>query len=332
MAGKRLKHLLLFFLSASEIVGAADESVMDTDKPAEYREDDYEKLGQLGTYWYGTVYKVREKKTGKIYVLKRLGPSKHEYAENEVRALQQLGHRNIVKMIANNIEARSEDGPVHIVLEYMPCDLKYAALNHPEIKEKTREILYQILEGVAHIHSKKLAHNDKNLENILIDPAMAVKICDFGLCREGEGKEFFLGMSMDGYRRDISSVGCIMAHLYLGGDFSRYLYTDFFTIHGLELLLQTKREGGVLPDNSLGTLYKEMEEVVSVNGMDLFLKLLVSKRTGGYTTAAKILEHPFFAEGREEDLPFWQRMPLKFKQQLCASQNQEVFLFLMQGL
>ncbi|OIR55579.1 MAG: uncharacterized protein A8A55_3675, partial [Amphiamblys sp. WSBS2006] len=100
MAGKYLKHLLLFFLSASAIVGAVDESVMDTDKASEYyKEEDYEKLCNIGFGKFGTVSKVREKKTGKIYALKTFGsgPEGYEHAEREINTLEQLDHKNVIK-------------------------------------------------------------------------------------------------------------------------------------------------------------------------------------------------------------------------------------------
>ncbi|OIR57187.1 MAG: uncharacterized protein A8A55_2063 [Amphiamblys sp. WSBS2006] len=130
---------------------------------------------------------------------------------------------------------------------------------------------------------------------------MAVKICNFDLCCDGGKEKMFFGKLTDGYRRDLSSVAYNMAHLYLGEDFSGMLYTDVFIINRLELFLETKKEGGVLSDNGLGMAYKEMEKLVSKNGLNLFLKLLASKNTGGYTTAAEALKHPFFVEGREQD-------------------------------
>ncbi|OIR57186.1 MAG: CMGC/CDK protein kinase, partial [Amphiamblys sp. WSBS2006] len=140
MAGRYLKHILLFFLTASVIVGAAEE----------YKEEDYVKLCGIdyGSYW--TVSKVREKKTGKIYALKTFtpGPGGYGHAAKEINALEQLDHKNVIKMIANSLGARSKEDPIHIVLEHMPCDLDAALRSHPETKENIRKILYQLLSGV----------------------------------------------------------------------------------------------------------------------------------------------------------------------------------------
>ncbi|OIR55971.1 MAG: CMGC protein kinase, partial [Amphiamblys sp. WSBS2006] len=119
-----LKHLVLFFLSGSAIVCAAGESTVDTDSPPVYKEEDYEKVGDLGVGMFGVVSKIEEKKTGKIYALKTFQPEDwyKETAENEINALKQLDHENIIKMVAcSDMGNRREEDPVHIVLEHMPC-------------------------------------------------------------------------------------------------------------------------------------------------------------------------------------------------------------------
>ncbi|OIR56502.1 MAG: CMGC/CDK protein kinase [Amphiamblys sp. WSBS2006] len=309
MAGKYLKHPVLFFLSASAaIVSIEAESVVDTDKPSEYYDGaNYEKLGLIASGSFGTVSKIEEKKTMEVYVLKTfLAGSRAVYAhaENEINALKQLDHENIVKMVAcSDIRNKQErDGPVHIVLEHMPCDLHRAIQNHPEIKENTREILRQVLKGIAHIHGKKLAHGDLKPENILIDfKTMTVKICDFGCCCGVEEEKNISGETMDGYRQDILSIVYLMVRLYLGESFSDWISLSMFIrIDELERFVKAK-ESGVILDNRLGTLYKKMEGVVSENGLGLFLKLIASENAGAYTTAAEALEHPFFDGVRELD-------------------------------
>lgn len=42
----------------------------------------------------------------------------------------------------------------------------------------------QILEGVAHIHSRGVVHRDLKPENILLDDNLNVKITDFGFARK----------------------------------------------------------------------------------------------------------------------------------------------------
>ncbi|OIR56041.1 MAG: CMGC protein kinase, partial [Amphiamblys sp. WSBS2006] len=219
-------------------------------------------------------------------------------------ALKQLDHENIIKMVAcSDMGNRREEDPVHIVLEHMPCDLYHAIKNNPEIKENIREILYRILKGLAHIHSKKLAHRDLKPKNILVDPKkLTVKICDFGCCREVEEELPFPGTPTGGYYNDILSVAGLMVRLYLGESSLRDFYWRMlFSVDGIETFIKTKREGGVLSDTRLEILWRDLGGAISENGMDLFLQLISAKKTGACTAAAEALEHPFFDEGREQD-------------------------------
>ncbi|OIR57252.1 MAG: CMGC protein kinase [Amphiamblys sp. WSBS2006] len=335
-----LKHLVLFFLSGSAIVCAAGESTVDTDSTPLYKEEDYEKVGDLGEGDYGTVSKIREKKTGKIYALKTFPLIKNGYlyAKDEINALKQLDHENIIKIVAcSDMRNRREEYPAHLVLEYMPSDLD-AVLNRPEIKENRREILRQILEGVAHIHSKKLAHRDIRPENILIDPTtMSVKICDFGRCCKVKG-ETYHGSEDDWYHRDVLDVVYLMAHLYLGRSFEYWLFLQEFKIDDIERVVKAK-ESGVILDSRVRAVYEKMQGVISENGLDLFLQLLASERIGGCTVAVEALKHPFFTEGRKQDpLPEEpnnedaQDTPMKEPKNGGCSAKTGARFFLMQGL
>ncbi|OIR57947.1 MAG: uncharacterized protein A8A55_1282, partial [Amphiamblys sp. WSBS2006] len=110
MAEKYLKHLLFFL--------AADESTVDAKRQVGYVEADYEKLGLIGSGYFGIVSKIKEKKTGKIYALKTQKKDDCYHATKEINALKQLDHENIVKMIANNTKNRHSGDLLCIVLEH----------------------------------------------------------------------------------------------------------------------------------------------------------------------------------------------------------------------
>lgn len=46
----------------------------------------------------------------------------------------------------------------------------------------SKRIFRQLVAGLAHCHSKGIAHRDLKLENLLLDDHSNIKIADFGLC------------------------------------------------------------------------------------------------------------------------------------------------------
>jgi serine/threonine protein kinase len=47
-------------------------------------------------------------------------------------------------------------------------------------ENECKQIFYQIVKGIAHIHSKNICHRDIKLENIIVEENKLVKIIDFG--------------------------------------------------------------------------------------------------------------------------------------------------------
>ncbi len=80
----------------------------------------------------------------------------------------------------------------HSCPHMLPCTTPpgefFPFVQHADFTESlTRHYFAQLMEGVAYLHSKEVCHRDLSLENILLDGADVLKICDFGLAVSGEG-------------------------------------------------------------------------------------------------------------------------------------------------
>ena len=103
----------------------------------------------------------------------------------EIKALVSLKHPNVVTLdkliLTNEI--------LYLVFEYIGLNLyEYLTKQTQEIPElKIRNIIYQILQGLAYMHKQNFFHRDMKPENILINGEI-VKIADFGLAKEVRSK------------------------------------------------------------------------------------------------------------------------------------------------
>jgi cyclin-dependent kinase-like len=52
--------------------------------------------------------------------------------------------------------------------------------------EAIRVLLYQLLKGLAYMHSLNMLHRDIKPENLLISDRKELKICDFGFARQAK--------------------------------------------------------------------------------------------------------------------------------------------------
>lgn len=95
----------------------------------------------------------------------------------EVKALVGLKHPNIVTL--NELILTNED--LHLIFEFVGINLyEYMTRQIKELPEvKIRNIIYQILQGLACMNKQKFFHRDMKPENILITEDV-VKIADFG--------------------------------------------------------------------------------------------------------------------------------------------------------
>ncbi|XP_070701796.1 serine/threonine-protein kinase MAK-like [Pempheris klunzingeri] len=192
----------------------------------------YATLKQLGDGTYGSVLLGRSNETGELVAIKRMKRKFYSWDEclnlREVKSLKKLNHANVVKLK----EVIRENDQLYFVFEYMKENL-YQLMKEREDKmfseNEIRNILFQVLSGLAFVHKHGYFHRDMKPENLLCMGPELVKIADFGLAREIRSQPPYTDyVSTRWYRApevllksnsysspiDIWAVGCIMAELY----------------------------------------------------------------------------------------------------------------------
>lgn len=146
---------------------------------------EYEKLEKLGEGTYGVVYKARNIKTGEYVALKRVRLEQENEglpptSIREISILRELHHPNIVELR----EVINNNGLI-LIFEYLDMDLRRYLLTqrHPPPPILVKSYAYQILCGLCHCHCHRIIHRDMKPQNLLLDRAGHIKICDFGLAR-----------------------------------------------------------------------------------------------------------------------------------------------------
>ncbi|CAD7691867.1 unnamed protein product [Nyctereutes procyonoides] len=193
----------------------------------------YTTIKQLGDGTYGSVLLGRSIESGELIAIKKMKRKFYSWEEcmnlREVKSLKKLNHANVVKLK----EVIRENDHLYFIFEYMKENLNLYQL----IKERNklfpesaiRNIMYQILQGLAFIHKHGFFHRDLKPENLLCVGPELVKIADFGLAREIRSRPPYTDyVSTRWYRApevllrstnysspiDIWAVGCIMAEVY----------------------------------------------------------------------------------------------------------------------
>lgn len=100
--------------------------------------------------------------------------------ENEIKCLNKLKHKHIVKLY----DVFQDDSKIYIVQEYCSKgDLKQYMdkTNNKRLDERNAiNVIYAISSALLHCHKNGVIHRDIKPENILVDHENNVKLCDFG--------------------------------------------------------------------------------------------------------------------------------------------------------
>ncbi|KAI6233201.1 Serine/threonine-protein kinase Nek6 [Aphelenchoides fujianensis] len=151
----------------------------------------------------------------------------------EVKALRKLDHPNIVKCLASFEDEDSEKrARLLLLLEYANRGTLEQLITDAYFTKQERlpeaqiwRLFSQIAAAIAHVHEKRILHCDLKPANVLLHgPQLAVKVCDFGLCRllSRNSRATQSGYS---FASDVWFMGCILYEV--SGRGKKRVTTDF---------------------------------------------------------------------------------------------------------
>ena len=295
--------------------------------------EDYEIIKRLGGGSFADVFLAKEKATSDMVAIKILKKKYRKFDEccelRECKSLQKLckdtlqtqkGYDNIIKL--KQIIFEKKTGKLNLVFEYMETDLYELMKKRAPGKlseEEIKDITYQTLLGLYHMHKYGFFHRDMKPENLLLT-GKKVKIGDFGLAREIRSIPPYTEYVSTRYYRapecilrstnysspiDIWAVGCIMAEMYMHpmplffGQTEKEVFIKICTTLGspttstwLEGVNQANIIGMKYPQSS-GTDLSKIVKTASPQAIDL-IKQMLKWDPNCRATAATLLNHPFF--------------------------------------
>jgi len=149
--------------------------------------DGYEVQELIGGGGMGEVYRARRLSDEKIVAIKVVAgrltrdPEVTARFENEVSAMSQLDHANVVRVLD---QGESLDGRHYLVSEFVDgCDLRRLMKAQRLEPARAFEIFDKVCAGIAHAHERGIVHRDIKPANILVGSDGTVKVADFGLAK-----------------------------------------------------------------------------------------------------------------------------------------------------
>ncbi|KAJ3232500.1 Cyclin-dependent kinase 20 [Chytriomyces hyalinus] len=194
----------------------------------------YKIMTKIGEGAHGIVLKAKCVETGTTVALKKVPLRRIEDGIpttilREIKALQTIEHRNVVKLL----EFFPSGAGFVLVFEFMLSDLAEVLRNacRPLTAAQVKAYMVMVLQGVAYCHQLNIMHRDLKPANLLISPTGILKLADFGLARvhniSENGRPYSHQVATRWYRSpellygarkydfgvDLWAIGCIFGEL-----------------------------------------------------------------------------------------------------------------------
>ncbi|XP_032906539.1 dual specificity mitogen-activated protein kinase kinase 1 [Amblyraja radiata] len=153
-------------------------------KVGELKDDDFEKISELGAGNGGVVFKVSHKPSGLIMARKLIHLEIKPAIRNQIIRELQVLHECNSPYIVGFYGAFYSDGEISICMEHMDGGsldqvLKKAGRITEEVLGK---VSIAVNKGLAYLREKhKIMHRDVKPSNILVNSRGEIKLCDFGV-------------------------------------------------------------------------------------------------------------------------------------------------------
>ncbi|KAF6844610.1 Serine/threonine-protein kinase ppk4 [Colletotrichum musicola] len=289
---------------------------------------------QLGTGSNGTLV-FAGKFDGREVAVKRMLIQFYDIASQETRLLRESDdHPNVIRYYAQQIR----DGFLYIALERCAASLADVVEKPHHFmslaqagKQDLPGVLYQITNGISHLHELRIVHRDLKPQNILVNMDKNGKprllVSDFGLCKKLEGGQSSFGATtgraagtsgwrapellLDDDARDIAMVDSINSgsgSILVGSDMmSNRRATRSIDIFSLGLVFFYVLTNGLHPFDCGDRYMREvnirkgnfnltpLESLgdVAPEAKDL-IKQMLSADPKQRPTAREVMAHPFF--------------------------------------
>ena len=159
----------------------------------EYSISAFKPLKVIGKGGFSTVTLARKKDTGKLYAVKTI---KKSLLQAEDKIAQIIAEKDIMKsvkhpFIVDLIMSVQSKSNCHLIMEFCPGGELFFHLHKLRTLSEDQAKFYfsEILLVLEYLHKNDIVYRDLKPENILLDLDGHIKLIDFGLSKQGVGRD-----------------------------------------------------------------------------------------------------------------------------------------------